>query len=117
MEILIDKLCRLSEGIVQDYYKITFDFPKYEMYALGDQIRRAMVSIPSNLYEGRCQNTDKSKNRFYSIAHGSLTEVKYQMKLARQLSYIKESDYNNFGSRAQEISKLLISLIKAIEKG
>lgn len=115
-ETLIEKLLRLSESIVEDYYKETFKFPRYETYALADQIRRSLISIPSNLYEGSSRLTSKDKVRFYSFAHGSISEVKYQMRLASRLGYLDKTSHLNFSVRIQELSKLLMALIKSMSK-
>jgi len=68
-------------------YKATSSFPKYELYSLVDQIRRAVVSISSNIAEGFSRNTKKEKVRFYNISLGSLLEIQNQTQIALDLNY------------------------------
>ncbi|MBI5733396.1 MAG: four helix bundle protein [Candidatus Kerfeldbacteria bacterium] len=70
-------------------YKITTDFPKTELFALVDQLRRAAVSITSNIAEGFSHQGYSEKIHFYSIAQGSVTEVQNQLLIARDIGYIK----------------------------
>ncbi len=74
-----------SHELVLKIYKITKDFPKDEMYGLTSQIRRASVSIPSNIAEGKARGSNKEYKRFLLMARGSLEETKYQLLLAKDL--------------------------------
>lgn len=74
--------------LVQELYKITATFPKEERYGLVDQLRRASVSIPSNLAEGNSRNSKREQVRFTEIAFGSLMEVQCQIQIAEGLKYI-----------------------------
>lgn len=69
-------------------YELTQDFPKYELYGLTSQIRRAVVSIPSNIAEGCGRNSDKETARFIEIAIASAFEVETQIIIAQELNYI-----------------------------
>ncbi|SHJ79028.1 four helix bundle protein [Dethiosulfatibacter aminovorans DSM 17477] len=95
-------------------YEITKNFPKDESFGLTSQIRRAAVSVPSNIVEGRARGSNKEFKRFLLIARGSLEETKYQLLLAKDLNYISDSDYKNTLSIAQETGKLLAGLIKSV---
>jgi four helix bundle protein len=90
-------------------YKVTAQFPDEEKYCLSSQLRRASVSIPSNIVEGFRRNTKKDRNHFYIIANGSLEEVKYQVFLAKDLGYIDNPRYDELALRMDEVGKMLSS--------
>lgn len=90
-------------------YKIKF--PQSELFALSDQIRRAVVSITSNIAEGFGRQTIKEKVQFYYQAHGSLTEVKNQIFIARDLGYLKDEEYLKIIDQLGNAHKLLLGLI------
>lgn len=114
-ETLKSKLCRLADQLTKDNYKLTFEFPKHEMYALGDQIRRALISVPSNLNEGFSRGTDKHKCHYCRNAKGSLSEINYQMQLAKYLGYISKEEHKSFLIVSNELGKLLVTMIKILE--
>ena len=78
-----------SIKLVKLVYKLTNDFPNQELYGLTSQIRRAVISIPSNIAEGNARATAKETIRFIDIALGSLAELDTQLTIAQELSYIK----------------------------
>lgn len=78
-------------------YKLTERFPRQETYALGDQIRRAAVSVPSNIAEGRARKSPAEFKRFLHISLGSLSEVDTQVILAREFGYISEAEVQGIG--------------------
>lgn len=78
-----------SITLVKKIYEITSRFPKEEIYSLTSQMRRAAVSIPSNIAEGAARNSDKEFLQFLYIARGSLSEVETQMIIAKELNYLK----------------------------
>ena len=80
----------LSKELVQDVYGAVSLFPKTEQYALGDQLRRAVVSVPSNIAEGTTRQSSKEHYHFLEIAFGSLMETICQMEIANSLSYISQ---------------------------
>ena len=94
-------------------YKISKKFPKSEMYGLSSQIRRAVVSIASNIVEGFERKSSKDSLHFYNIADGSLEEVKYQLLLSHDLEYIDDKAYKETLELAEEVSKMLNSWIKS----
>ena len=96
MYIDTDKLIlwKKSHELVLLIYEITKDFPKEELFCLISQIRRAAVSVPSNIVEGKARNSNKEYKRFLLISRGSLEELKYQLLLAKDLKYIDECKYN-----------------------
>ncbi|MBI3559068.1 four helix bundle protein [Candidatus Gottesmanbacteria bacterium] len=94
-------------------YKLTKLFPKEEMFGLTSQIRRAAVSIVSNIAEGFSRRSYADKGQFYTIALGSLTEVQSQVLVARDLNYLNNENFNIVVNQAVIVSKLLNGLIKS----
>lgn len=104
-----------SHELVLKIYEVTNDFPREEQFGLTSQIRRAAVSIPSNIVEGKARGSKKDYRRFLLISRGSLEEVKYQLLLARDLKYIDEDNYKEALILAKETGKLLAGLIKTLD--
>jgi four helix bundle protein len=77
--------------LVLEIYKITKDFPKYEIYGLAQQMRRAVISIPSNIAEGYGRQYNKEYKQFLSMSYGSLCELETQYLLSIDLNYIKKN--------------------------
>jgi len=97
--------------LVLKVYKLTDNFPQKEMYGLGDQIRRAVVSITSNIAEGFGRHTYKEKIQYYYQAHGSLTEVKNQLIIAKDVNYISMEEFNDTLDQLVNSHRLLLGLI------
>ncbi|MDB4979031.1 MAG: ribosomal protein [Candidatus Peribacteria bacterium] len=93
-------------------YKITKNFPKEEMFGLTNQLRRAAVSVTSNIAEGFSRNSYKEKIQFYAIALGSLTEVQNQILIARDVGYIEPIDFNTLADQSIVTCKLISGLLK-----
>jgi four helix bundle protein len=102
-----------AHQFVLEIYKLTENFPKYEIYGLTSQLRRAAVSIAANIAEGYKKKDYKNKINFLNIAESSLQECRYYIILANDLNYIDNQKLNN---DLNEIAKLLISYAKAILK-
>ena len=98
-----------------EIYELTKQFPREEMYSLTDQIRRAAVSVPSNIAEGHDRNTPKDTKNFYFIAYGSLAEVETQLEIANRLGYINEDEVAHINHHIYEVRKMLWSLINHIQ--
>ena len=96
-----------AHELVLEIYRLTKDFPNFEEFCLTSQIRRAALSVPSNIAEGFKRKTAKDSDHFYNIADGSLEEVKYQLILSRDLKYISESNFSVVYDLAEQSSKLL----------
>ncbi len=96
-----------------DLYKATGNFPKEEQYGLTSQIRRATVSITSNIAEGFGRSSNKEKDQFYAVSHGSLYEVESQLFVAKGVGYISDSIHAGLLSQIEEVSRLLQGLRKA----
>lgn len=101
-----------AHELVLIIYKLTNDFPKCEEFGLKSQLRRAGVSIPSNIAEGFKRKSLNDSCRFYNMSQGSLEEIKYQLRLSKDLSYIKDETYNQIVSLADEVGKLLHGWIR-----
>jgi len=98
--------------LVLHVYKLTKGFPKDEQFGLINQLRRAVVSITSNIAEGFSRSSYKEKSQFYSMALGSLTEVQNQLIIARDLKYISNTEFSKLIDQSIIVSKLLNGLIK-----
>lgn len=105
-----------SHELVLKIYDLTSRFPSSEQFGLTSQIRRAAVSIPSNIVEGKARGSDKDLLRFLFYARGSLEEVKYQTLLANDLNYIDTENHNELQNLMFEIDKMLNGLIKKHER-
>lgn len=96
-------------------YTITNHFPKYEIYGLTSQIRRASVSISSNIAEGYSRNYVKEYLQHLSIAHGSLSELETQLLLAKALNYIEEKDAESLFDEVSEVGRMLNGLKNSLK--
>jgi four helix bundle protein len=99
-----------AHKLVLIIYKFTAKFPKEERYGLIDQMRRAVVSITSNIAEGFSRNTTKDKYQFYTLAQGSLTELQSQLLISRDLSYLTKEDFNHIANQTVTVNKLINGL-------
>ena len=106
------KVWQESMTLVTQIYKISEDFPKHEIYGLTSQIRRAAVSIPSNIAEGAGRKGDNEFKRFLFIALGSLSEVETQLEISQRLDYINNIEEIN--KRIYFIRNMLSNLIKSL---
>lgn len=98
-----------------DIYRATESFPQEEKFGLQSQIRRAGVSIPSNIAEGNKRGTKKDYVSFLRIAHGSAAEVETQLMIAKELDYIPESKFLTLKNELDEIMKMLGSIVQKMD--
>lgn len=101
--------------LVTKIYKATSNFPKEEMFGLTSQIRRSSVSIPSNIAEGAGRESTKDFLRFLYISMGSIFEMQTQLEIAKNITYIKEEEFNNLYEDSREIERMLVSFIKKLK--
>lgn len=94
-------------------YKATKAFPKGELYALVDQMKRCSVSISSNIAEGFSRQSKKEKNQFYSMSKGSVTELQNQLLVARDVGYLNKEDFKIIAEQTVHVHKLLHGLSKS----
>ncbi len=100
-----------ARKLTADIYKITRNFPTIENYGLSQQIRRAAVSVMSNIAEGFERSTDKDYANFLSMARGSVAEIQNDLYIALDLKYIDKVDFNNLYSFTKKILKQLSGFI------
>lgn len=100
--------------LVVEIYRITKLFPREEQYALSDQIRRAAVSVPSNIAEGYGRSPGKDYVRFLNIARGSKNEVETQLLLSVKLGYTTEEMIGQAMCLCEEIGRILNTIIKKL---
>ena len=100
--------------VVNIYNNVVKSMPKYELFALSDQIRRASVSVPSNIAEGMSRTSPKEQVHFLEISYGSLMEVLCQLELAANLSYINSDTFTSIEADIIEVAKLLSGLRNSI---
>ena len=101
---------QLSKILVTDVYKLVERFPKEETYALCDQMRRAVISIPSNIAEGTSKASPKEQFHFIEIAYGSLMEIMCQTEIAYDQHYITQDDLSKIEEKIVSIYKMLSSM-------
>jgi len=101
--------------LVTDIYKMTRSFPKDEQYGLISQIRRAAVSIPSNIAEGSARSSRKEFIQFLNISMGSAVELETQVIISKNLGYITEELFQKISDKVNKISKMVQGLIKSIK--
>lgn len=99
-----------SMDLVERVYRMTGVFPNDEMYGLSSQVRRAAVSIPSNIAEGQARKSTAEFLHFLSIAQGSRAEVETQTLIAQRLGYVTQSQITEIISLLEEISKMINTL-------
>ncbi len=100
--------------LVKELYRITASFPKEEVYALTSQLRRAAVSVPSNIAEGAARNGDKEFLQFLYISRGSLSEVETQLVIAKELGYLEH--VQEIMGKIEKVYALLGGLIQSLRK-
>ncbi len=101
--------------LAKKVYILTENYPKNEMYGIVSQMRRASVSIPSNIAEGYGRKSRKEYSQFYSIAYGSLLELETQLLLSFDLGFIKETEFKTINSTTEEVSKMLFTMIEKLK--
>ena len=105
-------LWQKSVEFVEVIYKLTNKFPDEEKYGLSSQIKKAVVSIPSNIAEGAARNTRKEFAQFLYVALGSISEIETQLIIAKNLGFIEETYENDIN----ELKKMTLGLIKSLNK-
>ena len=105
-----------SIEMVTSIYLLTRSFPKEELFGLVSQLRRAAVSVPSNIAEGYARSTDKEKLHFLRISSGSMSEIETQLMLCLNLEYIDRDKYEELSETVTSVWKQLNSLISSIKK-
>lgn len=104
-----------AQDLAVEVYKTSKYFPKEEQFALTNQIRRAVSSVSANIAEGFGRRSQKDKQNFYTIAYGSLLEVKNFIYLANRLQYISDGDSEKLFKDITDNQKLINALIRSIK--
>ena len=102
-------------ALVAEIYKATRDFPRDEVYGLTSQLRRAAVSIPSNIAEGQARFSSREFHHFLAVARGSLVEVETQILIAGNLGYLPPNRSVELLDKAAELGRILNGLIASIK--
>lgn len=103
-----------SVGLVTFIYDVTKSFPKEEIYGVTNQIRRAAISIPSNIAEGAARNHSKEFIQFLYVALGSLSELETQTIISENLNFLSITDSTKIQKELTELRKMILGLIKHI---
>jgi len=110
------KVWEKSHNLALEIYKVTSLFPKSELYGLTNQIRRASVSIPSNIAEGCGRSGGFDFSRFLVIALGSASELEYHLMLSNDLGFLSASNYAKLSKDITYIKRMLTNFIKKIKE-
>ncbi len=102
--------------LVTDIYKVTDSFPKKEVYSLTDQIRRAAVSVPSNIAEGQAHYSHREFLHFLRHSAGSLAEIETQLLIAERIGYIDHSAIAPLIDKVHEVGRILNGLIASLRE-
>jgi len=107
---------KYGRALVKSVYLLIKKLPKEEQYALGDQLRRAVVSVPSNIAEGMSRRSKADQIRFLEYSYTSLMEVLCQLTLANDLGYISEDELSKEREHIESTAKILSGLRSSLEK-
>jgi four helix bundle protein len=106
---------RLSIELVKDIYQVTGKFPQVEIYGLTNQLRRAAISIPSNIAEGQGRNSFKEFRQFLAIALGSLAELETQLIIAKEIGYLTSAETDRLSISLDIIRKMIKALSHSLK--
>jgi four helix bundle protein len=106
---------KLSIELVKDIYQVTTKFPPAEIYGLTNQLRRAAISIPSNIAEGQGRNSFKEFKQFLVIALGSLAELETQLIISHEIGYLDREDSSKLAEALDNIRKMVKALANSLK--
>ncbi len=106
----------MADEVAALVYQITSGFPREEMYGLTSQMRRAAISVPSNIVEGCARESEADYLRFLTMAFGSLRELHYQLSLSKRLGFLCNQDSSLVEPKIVETEKILNGLIRALRE-
>jgi four helix bundle protein len=106
------KVWQQSKDLAVNIYKLTEEGAFIKDFGLKDQIRRASISVPSNIAEGDNLDTDKQSIRHFYIARGSVAELRTQLLIGKEVGYLTKDQYYSLETNCEQISAMLTSLIK-----
>jgi four helix bundle protein len=109
-------LVEKSDRLVHLVYRLTREFPRDEVYGVISQLRRAALSVPLNIIEGFARKGSKDYRKFLYIAYGSIKETKYLLHFSYKENYLKENEYKESLSLADEIAKMLWTTLETLNR-
>lgn len=107
---------QMAMQLVAEVYRVSKAFPKEELYGLTNQLRRAVVSVPSNIAEGQGRDSTKEFLHHLSIARGSLYEVETQLLIAQQLGYLSTAEAEKLTTISTSVARLLNGLARSLQR-
>lgn len=110
------KVWQKGRVLVKEIYQVTHNYPKDELFGITSQMRRAAVSIPTNIAEGCGRNSDKELSRFLDIANGSAFELETMVILSLDLEFLSQEDFEKFDEKLDEIQKMIFGLKQSLSK-
>ena len=111
------KVWEKAHRLAIDVYRLSEGFPRRDGVALTSQLRRAVLSIPTNIAEGSGKSGPNDFRRFLDIALGSASETQYQLLVARDLNLIENEAYDDLSTRVTEVRRMLVGLLKRVRAG
>ena len=109
-------LIKKADEFAFEAYKISKNFPKYEIYGLTSQLRRAALPVPLNAIEGFTRNNKKEYRSFLEISYGSLKETKYLLYFSNRENYLNKEEYQRLLNLAEELGKIIWSAIQTLKQ-
>jgi four helix bundle protein len=109
------KVWQAAMTLVEDVYRVTTTFPMQERFGLTSQLRRAAVSVPSNIGEGKRRKREKAFANHLDIALGSQGELEVQLEIAKRVGFLKEAEYERLQQQTEEVGRMLNGLISSIQ--
>lgn len=103
-----------ADRLAKKVYRVTYNFPKTETYGIASQLRRAALSVPTNIVEGYARRSDKELRNFLNIAYGSLVEVEYLLGFSKDLNFLTSDFYDEIKALHIETGALIWSFMKKI---
>lgn len=110
------KVWEKAHALTLAIYRITKSFPSAEQYGITSQMKRAAISIPTNIAEGCCRSSDTEFARFLEIAFASASELEYLLLLSNDLRLIDEPSYGATTTQAEEVKRMLYSFIQRLKE-
>lgn len=108
------KVWQKADELAIEVYKATKRFPRDEIYGITSQLRRAALSVPTNIVEGYARKGDKELARFVNIAIGSMAETEYLLDFSKRIGYLNDEDYRRTSALREEVGRLLWNFYKKV---
>ena len=105
---------QIADGVISDIYRASNDFPTHEKYGLTSQLRRAALSVASNIVEGSARRTTGEYVNFLNHAHGSAAEARYLLTVAHRLNYLRDPEFDALSEQYADIARGLQAMIRTL---